>query len=66
MEKEHLVKPIQEMLETGEHYYLSPYCDVETGQFNGTFTAEQLRAIADAMDKLKPKQSQHLQSTAKS
>lgn len=48
------------MLESGEHYYLSPYCDVETGQLNGTFTAEQLRAIADAMDKLKPKQSQHL------
>jgi hypothetical protein len=50
---EKLDESIQSLLESGEYYYLSPYCDIETGQLNGTFTPEQLRAIADAMDKLK-------------
>jgi hypothetical protein len=31
----------------------SSYVDIENGILDGTFTAEHLRAIADAMDRLK-------------
>jgi hypothetical protein len=52
--REKLINSIRQMLEQGEYRYLSPHCDIETGQLDGTFTPEQLRAIADAMDELKP------------